>query len=131
MFPDTAAAGVWSSSSDLLKLGLDLLNGYNKDKSKILSQSTIKIIINPIINLQENFGWSMGMMVGKINNNLHFGHGGSSSLYENSFVIFPKLNKIVIILCHHNPKYYPGNLISDSKLWDLVYNKIKIKHPYY
>jgi len=131
MFPDTAAAGVWSSSGDLLKLGLDLLNGYNKNESKILSQLTIKMIIKPIINLQKNFSWSMGMMVGKINGDLHFGHGGSSDLYENIFVIFPEKKKIVIILTHHNPKYYPNNIISEKEFWNKVSKIIKIKHPYY
>ncbi len=52
--------------NDLLKLGIDLINGYNDNKSKILNQKTIKMITKPIYSFDKNFGWSMGGMVGKI-----------------------------------------------------------------
>ena len=42
--PETSAAGVWMSCNDLLTLGIDLINGYNNNESKILSQDKIKMI---------------------------------------------------------------------------------------
>jgi CubicO group peptidase (beta-lactamase class C family) len=108
MYPETAAAGVWMSCNDLLTLGIDLMNGYNNDESKILSQDTIKMITkgeHPEWQKQyENYG--LGMFVGEKDKSKLFAHNGTNYGYQMHFHCIPNKKEIGIFMVNYNPKYY-------------------------
>jgi CubicO group peptidase (beta-lactamase class C family) len=107
MYPETAAAGVWMSCNDLLILATDLMNGYNNDKSKILQQSTIKLITkgeHPEWQKEYN-NYGLGMFVGEIYGNKLFAHNGNNYGYKMHFHCVPETNYIEIYMFNHNPKY--------------------------
>lgn len=114
MYPETAAAGVWTSCNDLLLLLTDLMNGYNENNSKILKQTTIKLITkgeHP--EWEDEFNnYGLGMFVNKSDNgNKLFAHDGINYAFRMNFNCTPDEKLINIIMINHNPKY--------SKEWTL------------
>lgn len=108
MYPETAAAGVWMSCNDLVKLGIDLMNGYNKDESKILKQDTIKLITqgeHPEWKKKyQNFG--LGMFVGENGGKQLFAHNGSNYGYEMHFHCIPEKKYVEVYMICYNSKYF-------------------------
>jgi len=107
MYPETAAAGVWMSCNDLLLLITDIMNGYNDDNSKILSQETIKIITTNQ-NPEWNYGLGLIIIDNKNSNGeivKDFGHSGSNFAYKSMFRCIPEKKYIEIIMYNYYPKY--------------------------
>ena len=104
MYPETAASGVWMSCNDLVKLGTDLMNGYNKDESKILKQDTIKLITqgeHPEWQKQyQNYG--LGMFIGEKSGKKLFAHNGSNYGYEMHFHCIPEEEYVEIYMVCYN-----------------------------
>jgi CubicO group peptidase (beta-lactamase class C family) len=117
MYPETAAAGVWMSCNDLVKLGIDLMNGYNKDESKILKQDTIKLITqgeHPEWQKQyQNYG--LGMFIGEKSGKKLFAHNGSNYGYEMHFHCIPEEEYVEIYMVCYNSKYF-NKLFKEVKL---------------
>ena len=116
MYPETAAAGVWMSCNDLLTLGIDLMNGFNDNKSKILKQETIKMITHgehpEWQKKYENYG--LGMFVGNNGGFKLFAHNGSNYGYEMHFHCIPEKKYIDIYMICYNSKYY-AKLFKEAK----------------
>ena len=55
LYAETASAGVWMSCSDLLTLGIDLMNGYNNANSKINSRFNRRYISRESIEHSSSF----------------------------------------------------------------------------
>lgn len=108
IYPETAAAGVWMSCNDLAILAIDLMNGYNDNKSKILKQDTIKMITKEV-----KFNWALGMSTDEIEGNKIFGHDGSNFAYKMKFLCNPTKKYIKILMVNHNPKI-TKNIRSDA-----------------
>ena len=113
MYPETASAGVWMSCNDLLKLGIDLINGFNNNKSKILKQDTIKLITKEqdtsklIVKKPKIFeNYNLGMFVTKKNGKLLFSHSGYNYGYRMNFICVPENNYIEIYMICYNSKYF-------------------------
>ena len=102
--------------SDGLEVKIEFLyTGLTKEQSRLLEEEIIQKIglenltnitpsANPPINFGEKDRW-WGLLV----------DGFTEPVY----------------CTNYNPKYYPGNIISDNKYWKYVYSTIGIKHPYY
>jgi CubicO group peptidase (beta-lactamase class C family) len=108
MYPETAAAGVWMSCNDLVKLGIDLINGYNYNTSKILKQDTIKLITqgeHPEWQSQyKNYG--LGMFVGTHDGKKCFSHDGLNYKYKMHFHCVPETESIDVYTICYNAKYH-------------------------
>lgn len=110
LYPETAAAGVWMSPNDLFILVKDLMNGYNDNQSKILTQETIQKITKgehpKWNNIFSNYG--LGMFVNKDNDNISplFAHNGENYAYMMHFHCIPDKEIIDIIMINYSPKYY-------------------------
>lgn len=108
MYPETAAAGVWTSPNDLALLALDIMNGYNNDESKILKQSTIHMITKgehpEWQKIYANYG--LGMFIHEMNGKKLFAHGGANYGYKMDFYCVPDKKYIEIVMVNHNPKYF-------------------------
>ena len=107
MYPETAAAGVWMSCGDLLKLNIDLISGYHDDKSQILKQATIKLIIrgeHPEWQ-KKHMNYGLGMFVSKHNGEKTFAHNGLNYGYSMHFHCLPEIKQVSIYMICYNPKY--------------------------
>jgi CubicO group peptidase (beta-lactamase class C family) len=110
MYPETAAAGVWMSPNDLMILLIDLMNGINNDKSKILSRDTIKkITTGQICKLKEQWGLGMHAQPGM------FSHGGMNYSYLMNFYCDYKKRKIEVIMVNYVSNKYTKGIMSNAK----------------
>ena len=71
VYPEQAAAGLWTTPTDLGKYAVDIQNGLLRDNSAVLDQATIEEMLTPGLNDQ-------GLGPGIRNNGLYFGHGGAN-----------------------------------------------------
>jgi hypothetical protein len=96
------------SCNDLVKLGIDLINGYNRDESKILKQDTIKLITqgeHPEWQSQyKNYG--LGMFVGTHDGKKLFAHDGLNYGYKMHFHCVPETESIDVYTICYNAKYH-------------------------
>ena len=76
------------------------MNGYNDNKSKILTQNTIKMITQ-----EEKFNYGLGMFAHEIEGNKIFGHDGNNYGYKMKFICNPTKKYIEILMVNYNPKF--------------------------
>jgi len=116
LYPETAAAGIWMSPNDLFILVKDLMDGYNHNQSKILTQKTIlKITKGEHPQWNNTFtNYGLGMFVNKNHQgNKLFAHHGNNYSYMMKFHCIPDKKIIEIIMINYSPKYF-NNVISKA-----------------
>ena len=106
MYPETAAAGVWSSSNDLLKIAMDLSKSYKDNSGILLKQNTLKLMFVT----QENCKWGLGayIYVSPKSKQISFSHGGQNYGYKMEFHCWPMEGKCTINLKNYNPCHKNG-----------------------
>ena len=72
VYPEMAAAGLWTTPTDLAKFGIEVQLSYAGRSNKILSQPLIEKMVTPFM---ERVG--LGFFIDKRGNSVYFGHGGS------------------------------------------------------
>ena len=92
LYPETAAAGVWMSGNDLLKICMDLCNSYKYDTGKLLKKETLMLFSN------QNIG-----PYNIIKNKIIFGHSGQNYGYKMKMMCYPMEGKCTIVLTNYNP----------------------------
>ncbi|MEJ7671736.1 MAG: serine hydrolase [Chitinophagaceae bacterium] len=126
-YPELAAAGLWTTSSDLAKLGLSLMNGFNsKTENGVLSYKTIKSMLT-VQKAPSGLGWFLN---GK-GQDFSFSHGGDTYGYKCEMLFYPKRNEGVVIMTNGEK----GQLLIEEILRGLslingwVDYKVKRKKP--
>ena len=74
VYPEMAAAGLWTTPSDLAKFAIEVQLSLAGKSNKVLTQDTVTKMVTPYNN--ESIG--MGFFVDKRANSTYFGHGGSN-----------------------------------------------------
>lgn len=75
-YPEMAAAGLWTTPSDLARLAIEVQKEYAGESNKILSQKMAREMLTP-----QKDDWGLGFEVTSTNGALRFGHGGSNEGY--------------------------------------------------
>ena len=74
IYPEKAAAGLWTTTEDLSKFLIEIQLSYVGKSNKILKKKTIKQILTPIINAEWNY-MGVGFFISKNKKNFyHSGH---------------------------------------------------------
>ncbi len=95
VYPELAAAGLWSTAKDLAKLVIHLSDSLNGLNSAVLEQDTVKIMLTPRIG---NMG--LGPGIHGVGENLHFDHAGWNKGYRSYVVMYPFLKKGVVVMAN-------------------------------
>lgn len=109
LYPETAAAGVWMSGNDLLKVCMDLCRSYKYNTGKLLKQETLMLFSNQNIGPYEN---------DIIKNELNFGHNGQNYGYIMRMYCYPMKGQCTIVLINYNPCCKNGQ----NKAWSIINN---------
>ena len=73
-YPEKAAAGLWTTPTDLANFAIEIMKSYDNRSNKIFSASMADSMLTAI---QEDYG--LGLAVKKLGNNIiRFGHGGGN-----------------------------------------------------
>lgn len=118
IFPDTGSAGIWMSCNDLLKVITDFINGYNNDSSKILKQTTIKIMTKGECSLKPEKKYpisGLGIFIYEIDEKKTFGHLGINPGYVTKFHFIPTIHYVKIYMIEHNQHYEGKSVINEAK----------------
>lgn len=74
VYPEHAAAGLWTTPTDLARLIIEVQRSARGESNRVLSQSMIQEMLNPV-----GVGpFAVGFTVSKIGEGWYFSHGGSN-----------------------------------------------------
>lgn len=82
VYPEQAAAGLWTNPSDLAKYIIETQLAYQGKSSKVLNQSDTKIRLTPYANSN---GSALGVFIESPDNTAYFGHGGSNYGFQSAY----------------------------------------------
>jgi CubicO group peptidase (beta-lactamase class C family) len=80
-YPEMAAAGLWTTPSDLCRYIIEVQNSLNGKANHVLSQSMTQQMLTPGVG-----NWGLGLQLGGSSTDPWFSHGGSNAGYESLFV---------------------------------------------
>lgn len=82
-YPESAAAGVWTTPTDLSKLMIDLMLSMRGDADHLLKPATVQDMITPSVEGENN---ALGLFIRKRGNQVFFEHGGSNEGFKAQFI---------------------------------------------
>jgi CubicO group peptidase (beta-lactamase class C family) len=87
-YPEMAAAGLWTTPSDLGHMAMEVEREYHGASQKILTQAMAKQYLSV-----QNGEWGLGVGLKGGGRTLQFSHGGANEGYRCDFVDFPELHQ--------------------------------------
>jgi len=92
-YPEMAAAGLWTTPSQLAKVAIDLEAAFAGRSSRILSTATIKQMLT-----HQRDGYGLGIAVNGEGPALRFGHNGANAGYRCQWTHYPNRHQGVIVM---------------------------------
>lgn len=93
-YPESAAAGLWSTPIDISKWLVHIQNSLSDDfQSPILNKDTLKLMLTPHI-----APYGLGPVVNGDDKNIDFSHKGRTDGFACGFVAFPFLGKGIVVM---------------------------------
>jgi CubicO group peptidase (beta-lactamase class C family) len=93
VYPEMAAAGLWTTPSDLARWAIALSAAYNGKKGGILRPKTAAKMLTPGLG-----DWGLGLSVRGEGEWLTFSHSGSNEGYRAILIAYPRRGEAVIIM---------------------------------
>ena len=101
VYPEMAAAGLWTTAPDLARWALALTRSYNGDPKSLLTPAMAGQMISRIVQVAPPAGrdyWGLGVTVAGQGDSISFSHGGRDEGFVASAVMWPKLGRGLFIL---------------------------------
>jgi CubicO group peptidase (beta-lactamase class C family) len=92
-YPEQAAAGLWTTPSDLARFALGIRAAYMGEEGAILKQATAREMLT-----ERMGGYGLGVAVEGAADTLRFSHGGANEGYRAFFVLHPSTGDGVAIM---------------------------------
>jgi len=92
-YPEMAAAGLWTTPTDLLKYAREVQLSYEGKSNKVLSREMVHEMLTPQMN---NHG--LGPGTGGEGENITFGHGGSNAGFRCQLLAFTRQGQGVAVM---------------------------------
>ncbi|MFP5330301.1 MAG: serine hydrolase domain-containing protein [Alphaproteobacteria bacterium] len=110
LHPELAAAGLWSTPSDLARLGLALTRDW-KNRRALLGREGASQLLSP-----QQGGWGLGFQVEGTGRAFRFRHGGDNPGYKAVMVIFPESEQGAVIMTNGDR----GDRLADELLYSIA-----------
>jgi CubicO group peptidase (beta-lactamase class C family) len=94
--PNLAAGGLWTTPTDLAKFLIEVQREHAGTSHKVLSQSTMRLMLAPGLGPGPKRHWGLGLEVGGNPDNLYLRHEGSG-VFEDDMVAYLHGNGIVVM----------------------------------
>jgi CubicO group peptidase (beta-lactamase class C family) len=82
-YPEMAAAGLWTTPTDIARYAIEVDRSFNGQTSHVLSAEMTKQMLAPGMG-----HWGLGLGIGGSDSNLYFSHGGANEGFRNNFVMY-------------------------------------------
>ena len=117
IYPEMAAAGLWTTAADLATLGADLLRTLRGDASRLgLSRDAIAEMLRPQLRNQKagqdfvGLGW---FCAGK-DEGFRFGHAGINEGFTAEIRLFPAVGQGAVVMVNSNQGWHLRNELLDA-----------------
>lgn len=95
IYPEMAAAGLWTTATDLAKFGIEIGLSNQGKANHVLDEATTQEMLKPQIDKA-----SLGFAVGRFNNPHMFGHGGDDAGFKAMLIMFSDTGKGVAVMAN-------------------------------
>lgn len=93
VYPEQAAAGLWTTPTDLARFGLALAAALRGDPGGLLTQETARTMMTPVMN-----DYGLGPGVSGDGETLAISHGGSNAGFRAFWIIHPNSGDGVVVM---------------------------------
>lgn len=102
VYPEMAAAGLWTTAADLGRWAIDLSLSY-LGEGGVLEERTAREMLSRQVELKgdglvEEEAWGLGVALGGRGDSLGFGHGGRNQGFVATLVMWPRLGRGLVVL---------------------------------
>jgi CubicO group peptidase (beta-lactamase class C family) len=92
-YPEMAAAGLWTTPTDLAKWAIGLSRAYTGASTKLMSHASAKAMLTPGLG-----HWGLGVEVGGAGNDLWFRHGGDDAGFNANLIAWPNRGRVLVAM---------------------------------
>ena len=101
VYPEMAAAGLWTTAPDLARWALAVTRAYSGERNAVLSPDMARQMLSRQVQQRPPFGtghWGLGVGVGGEGDSVFFQHGGRDEGFVASAIMWPKLGRGLFVL---------------------------------
>ena len=104
VYPEMAAAGLWTTASDLGRWGLSIMRAYHGATGGPLSPTMVKQMLTPQVEVPASFSgpeksyWGLGVQLQGAGDSLRFSHGGRDEGFVADLVMWPARRRGIVIM---------------------------------
>lgn len=120
-YPEVAAAGLWTTPSDLIKYCLQIQKIYTGEAEGVLTKEIVAEMLTPNKN-----NWGLGLSLTNEGDSLRFGHGGKNAGFTNNMIAFAHNGDAIIVMTNGDSG---GHIIDDVILAVSTFYNWNISHP--
>jgi len=114
IYPEQAAAGLWTNPTDLSKYIIEMQLALQGKSNKVLNQQITKTMLTPYIDKQA----ALGVFVENMDSTKYFGHGGSNEGFRSQYYgSFEGGNGVVVMVNSDNGDIIPEIVNSVAKVY--------------
>jgi CubicO group peptidase (beta-lactamase class C family) len=113
VYPEMAAAGLWTTPADLARWAIALSDAYNGKSHRLLSTESARQMVSHQADVRPGCraGWGLGVAVDGDGADVHFSHGGRDEGFVATFDMWPVRGQGIFVLT---------NGVSDQLLTEIV-----------
>jgi CubicO group peptidase (beta-lactamase class C family) len=101
VYPEMAAAGLWTTASDLARWAISLSRSYRGDTRGPLSPAMARQMVSKQVHQAQQYGggyWGLGVAVSGDGDSLAFSHGGRDEGFVANVMMWPNRGRGIVIL---------------------------------
>lgn len=123
VYPEMAAAGLWTTPTDLAKFAIEIALSKQGKANHVLSQKSTEEMLTPQIKSEESDGTSVGLafFLGDENRADEFGHNGSDEGFQALLMMFSESGKGIAIMGNSDAFFhvapYAVDVVRKSRDW--------------
>ncbi|HJQ68426.1 MAG TPA: serine hydrolase [Blastocatellia bacterium] len=107
VYPEMAAAGLWTTPTDLAKFAIEVQLSLMGKSNKVLSKDSASLMVTPYAS--DNVG--MGFFVEKHGNALYFGHGGADEGFRAQLLVHKEKGYGAVVMVNSDNGQIMGEII--------------------
>ncbi len=118
VYPEMAAAGLWTTPTDLAKFGIEVQLSLQGRSNKVLSKATAERMVTPYISSSDV---GLGLFVEKRGQNLYFGHNGADEGFRAQLLVHREKGYGAVVMVNSDNAQIVGEIfraIAREYGWD-------------
>ncbi len=101
VYPEKAAAGLWTTASDLARWAISLTRSYSGATGGPISPAMAREMLTSQVHVKPPYGngdWGLGVALGGSGDSLTFNHGGRDEGFVAQMSMWPNLGRGIVIM---------------------------------